>query len=246
MFMKGYDVRKYIAEKYTNNVSVGIYKNFDIVYEFNQDARMMSASIIKIFILSYLLENNMIINSIDLDHSKISEDSILKFLKKPLNSEFLMALMISESDNSAANYFIDFIGMNKLNSYFRQNGFKSTHISRHFLDYNAREHGNENFTSVSDIYNLFLHLKNSVFYEKFLDLLYMQKDHSGCSLYFPDSIRMAGKSGLLDDVMSDIIIYSIDTGDYLYIVLTNRMPYRTARKLLTSYCYDIYKNSERF
>ena len=213
--MKGYDIRKYIAEKYANNVSVGIYKNFDIVYEFKQDARMMSASIIKIFILSYLLENNITIDRIDLVHSKISEDSILKFLKKPVNSGFLMALMISESDNSAANYFIDFIGMNKLNSYFRENGFKSTYMGRHFLDYNAREHGNENFTSVSDIRNLFLHLKNSVFYEKFLDFLYMQKDHSSCSLYFPDSIRVAGKSGLLEDVMSDIIFYSLLTaGDF--------------------------------
>ena len=31
LFMKGYDVRKYIAEKYTNNVSVGIYSTKIII-----------------------------------------------------------------------------------------------------------------------------------------------------------------------------------------------------------------------
>ena len=244
--MADYDFRNHITEKYPKNISIGIYKDFDILYEFNQDVKMMSASIIKIFILSYLIENEIIIDSIDLDVSKITEDSILKFLKKPVNSEFLMALMISESDNSAANLFIDTIKMHELNAYFKQNDFTSTHIGRHFLDYAARENGNDNFTSVKDIYNLFLHLKNSPFYKKFLDFLYMQKDHSGCALYFPDKIRLAGKSGLLADVLSDLVFYRINEIDYLNVVLTNGIPAKTSRKFITTYCYDIYKNSDRF
>ncbi|MEM0139799.1 MAG: serine hydrolase [Ferroplasma sp.] len=229
-----------IMNQYHNNMGIGIYKDFEMIYELNPDLKFLSASIIKIFILAYILEKKISVKSVDLSRAKITEDSILKFLISPVDSGFLAALMIAESDNTAANYFIDLIGLNELNNYFKESGFSSTHLGRHFLDYGAIKDGSDNYTSPRDIYNLFIYAEKRGFYENFLDYLYSQKDHSGCSLYLDDAIKLAGKSGLLGNVMSDVLFYRYKRHNFLNIIITNNMPPLIAREFITAYCYNLY------
>ncbi len=110
-----------------------------------------SASVIKIFIMEYaydLIENG----ELSLDET-ISGSSVRNLLNA----------MITRSDNSATNVFIDEFGMEKMNSFFKEKGYSDTKLERRMLDTNAMQAGKDNYTSVDDVM-------------KFLDKLYENRD----------------------------------------------------------------------
>lgn len=228
-------------KNYNENISLGFYINFKPVIENNTDRIMIAASTVKLFILYYLLKKGYDKKIIKSSEIEKTQDSILNFLSYSINIEFLMVLMISESDNAAANFFIDMIDIKNLNNFIKKEGFTDTLFERKFLDYNAIKSGYNNYTSVRDIKLLIKKIFASDLKSKFLSFFYMQKDRSKLSLFIDDDINIGGKSGELYNVYNDIIYYNINNQEIINIALTNNLPFIISRKLLPSIGYNFYK-----
>jgi beta-lactamase class A len=69
-----------------------------------------------------------------------------------------MDLMITESDNTAANLLIDRLGMDRINSYMQSHGYTHSVLRRKMMDTEAMREGRENMTSTRDIALLFKRL----------------------------------------------------------------------------------------
>ena len=67
-------------------------------------------------------------------------------------------LMITESDNTAANLLIDRLGMDRINSYLQSHGYSHSVLRRKMMDTKAMEEGRENMTSTRDVALLFKRL----------------------------------------------------------------------------------------
>ncbi len=228
-----------IMEKYNENISYGFYVNFDTEFVINPDKKMISASIIKLYILYYILKMNFNIKKINSSEIIKTEDSLLNFMNADINMDFLISMMIDESDNAASNLFIDKIGIFKLNSFIKNNGFKNTVLERKFLDYEAIKNGKNNYTSVNDIKKLFYDVLHSYYEKDFMKFLYMQKDKSKSAFYL-NNIRTAGKTGELYNALNDVILYAKGSKNVLSTVFINNVPDIIARDFITSMSYHLY------
>lgn len=216
----------------------------DLIDSHNFSSPFPSASVIKVFLLYYVLSHiNEFPKDIETSNLTLPEDSLIRFFvpeRIPLIG--LLSLLIAVSDNYAANYILENVGINELNLFLKTEGFTMTKFKRHFLDFEARNRGLENVTSVSDIFNLL----SKIFkddglkqHEKFLfDTLLKQKyDRSKCSLYLPESIISGGKSGVLDNVWNDFIYFYKNGVLVSVCFLTHDLPISLSRDLISSYTY---------
>ena len=100
----------------------------DQVIGINEDEKMVAASLIKLFIAGeFYRQTNE--NMLDIEKYGRLPDS-----------------MISVSDNGAANTLIGAVGMDNVNRFAAENGFKATELNRRMLESN----GKENYTSAKD------------------------------------------------------------------------------------------------
>lgn len=100
----------------------------DQVIAINEDEKMVAASLIKLFIAGeFYRQTNE--NVLDIEKYGRLPDS-----------------MISVSDNGAANTLIGAVGMDNVNRFAAENGFKATELNRRMLESN----GKENYTSAKD------------------------------------------------------------------------------------------------
>ena len=100
----------------------------DQVIGINEDEKMVAASLIKLFIAGeFYRQTNE--NVLDIE----------KYGRLPES-------MISVSDNGAANTLIGAVGMDNVNRFAEENGFKATELNRRMLESN----GKENYTSAKD------------------------------------------------------------------------------------------------
>lgn len=63
--------------------------------------------------------------------------------------------MIIHSDNTATNLMIDRLGMDRVNRYLKEHGYKDTTLRRKMMDFDAAKKGAENMTTVRDVGLLF-------------------------------------------------------------------------------------------
>ncbi len=194
--------------------------------------RIKSASMIKVFILSYLFEK--------VDKGEISLQDI--YVLKPsdkvggsgilygyesgsiLSIDVLARLMIAESDNTATNILIDKLGLENINSYLLNQGYMDTQLNRKMMDLIAIDKGIENYTSAKDLGNWFLklakgELASDLANKKMIHYLLEQTDTECISLALPNRV-IAHKTGELASVYHDGgIIYNGNQSDYYILVL---------------------------
>ncbi len=214
---------------YVNDVN----QNFVYVY---QNKPMPSASMIKVFILAKAYEE---INKGTLAESEIHtlrRDEIVggagNIQGKPVGSQlsikYLLEQMIVESDNIATNIMIERLGMDNINNYIQQHGYKDTRLQRRMMDFAAQQQGRENYTSVNDLGNIFLQMYkhtcvNEAMDEKMLDILKGQTDNDKIPQGLPQGTEVAHKTGELPGVYNDGGIIYTKQGDYLLVVLANKV-----------------------
>ena len=153
-----------IISQVEGKVCVNFYDlNKNNGFSINGDKKVLSASMIKLLILTELMK-------------KISEDkfslsdaiTVTEAMKtggdgvlKELNSEHhftlkeLATLMIIVSDNQATNILIDFLGMENINLLGKELGLKESFLGRKMMDTEARKNGYDNYTCADDISLLF-------------------------------------------------------------------------------------------
>ena len=170
------------------------------------DQPMQAASLIKLFIMGTVYEN----------YESLSETYDADTLNSYLNS------MITVSDNDAANKLVNMLGdsddeagMRAVNAFCASHGYSSTSMGRLLLQSN--EYG-DNYTSVSDCGHFLKEIYQSnagtaestlAHTDAMYSLLKMQQRRNKIPANLPDGVKVANKTGELDDVENDAgIIYN--------------------------------------
>lgn len=237
-----------VLDKYGEKISYGTYMDWVPKETHNSEKKVVSASVIKCFLLYYTLKNrHEFKEQIPISEVDLTEDTVLNHFKgNTINLEAALALMISVSDNAASNYFLDSIGMERMNEFLLEEGFKHTNFGRRFLDFEAKKAGKENYTSVSDIKSLFEGiLKGRTLDNKsalnFDSLLKMQFDRTKLSFYFPESIMSGSKTGVLDNVWNDAMYFTQNGMTAFVAFFTEGVPDVDVRDMVASYGMNVLR-----
>ena len=158
---------------------------------------------------------------------KVGGSGVLK--EKPsgaaLTVRELIELMVTESDNTAANMLIGRIGFDTLNHSFEKQGLGGTVLVRKMMDFSKRRDGVENYTTAEDVASVlrrlyYFQMVSPPVSSKCLELLMRQKINDRIPAGLPPEIVVAHKTGLENGVCHDSGIVFTGNGNYLITVLT--------------------------
>jgi beta-lactamase class A len=140
----------------------------------------------------------------------------------------LIVPMITLSDNTASNYLISFFGMPAINAVGARLGMMHTRLTRHFLDFAAIVHHNDNVTTPADMSKLLFAIASGAREERaticspkhckmMIQIMLHQTDRDKIPAGLPAGVPVANKTGELDGSRSDIAIVE-PFGDSPYIL----------------------------
>lgn len=199
---------------------------------------MRSASMIKVYIMAAVYEKILQGKISDSQTVVLRQDmkvggagSLIGWKNgSEITVQKLLHMMITESDNTATNILIDLVGMDTVNQYMQQNGYKDSVLGRKMMDMAAVRDGNDNYTSVNDLGRFFTKLYfHTVINEKYdklmVDLLLQQTDDE-CFPAVLHGQKIAHKTGELDRLYDDGgIIYG--EKDVIIVVMSDKYGYRS-------------------
>ena len=223
-----------LFEKVNSKYSL-VVKNYKTneTLSINATEKAPSASIIKLFILGKAFQlvekgeldlNEMITVERD-EKVSFSIVSVLESIQS-YSIKDLLTLMIIQSDNTATNVIIDKLGIEDINYFISEQGFKNTVLARKMMDFEAIKKGKENYTCAEDVALLFDKLYHGRFINEEYDdlmmqILKLQLDNSMMRMDLPDDLVIAHKTGDLDCLKHDTgIVYHDKIGDYVFVMLT--------------------------
>ena len=201
------EVEEYLKSAASGTWSVyakDLTSNSDIA-SVNADAKMQSASVIKLFIMA------------------TAYDEMAKGNMVPTNVSSDIKLMITQSDNDATNRMIDRLGFDKINSYIKSNGYSNTVLSRKML---ASTANGDNYTSSKDAAKILENIYNHkcVSYEaseQMMTYLKAQERTGKIPAGVPSGVQTANKTGELDTVENDAAIVFKDNAPYVLVVMSS-------------------------
>ena len=177
----------------------------------NHSKKMVSASLIKLYVAAVVYENK---DSIDTQQNYAGE------------TDELLRIMISQSDNNACNTLVTrlgsgnpSVGMETVNSFCRKNGFDNTEMNRLMLDFN----GLENYTSSDDCCKILKAFYDGIYKgsDEIIGFMKNQITRTKIPAGIPDGVIVANKSGELSVVENDSAIVYSAKGDYILCIMTN-------------------------
>ena len=224
-----------IISQVEGKVCVNFYDlNKNNGFSINGDKKVPSASMIKLLIMLKLLEK-VERKELDLeekikiqDYEKVDGSGILKELSS--NHSFsireLLTLMIIVSDNFATNILIEILGMDDVNELGEKLGLLNTSLQRKMMDLDAKEKGFDNYTSSQDILKILKMIYDKTFLSEdlsdlALDILLRQQERSRLQRFLSEDIKIASKSGDLDNLENDGGIFFTNKKNYILVVLVN-------------------------
>jgi beta-lactamase class A len=141
----------------------------------------------------------------------------------------LLVAMITQSDNTAANVLLDWVGILSANALADQCGFSKTRFERHFMDFPAKAAGYDNVTSPRDMAMLAKGIAGGVsegfagvpatlcrfIYQQML----RQQDRETIPSAISRPIAIANKTGELANVRHDVGIVGLGRSDAYAVAL---------------------------
>ena len=245
-----------IVEESSANISVSFYDlDLEEGFSINGDQQVPSASMIKILILLKAFDECHkgklnLEDTIGLDdYERVDGSGILKELYR--NHKFsireLLTLMIIVSDNTATNILIDLLGREEINKIGHELGLDKTILQRKMMDSLAKEKGLDNFTSSNEILKLLkmIYEKNFInedYSELALDILLRQQERDRLQRFLPEDLKIANKSGDLDNLENDGGIFFTKNKNYILVVLVNQAESNVlAKEIIGEISLKIYK-----
>ena len=198
------------------------------------DHSMQAASLIKLYIMGAVYENYETLTG--------------QYGQQQVDSNLYS--MITVSDNDAANTLTGCLGggdssagMAVVNSFCSTHGFNNTHMGRLLLQSNEYD---DNYTSVADCGHLLyeMYSGNSSEYpyaDSMFDLLAAQTRRNKIPAQMPSDVKIANKTGELDDVENDAgIIYDADNELILVFMSENLSECGSAQSTIATLSRQIY------
>ena len=145
------------------------------------------------------------------DEDKLPPSGALCFFSGELELDIrtLAALMISISDNTAANLLIRMLGINLLNEQFREIGLSETRMERLLFDMDAKARGRENRFAPEEIGSLLERIVRGEFISRSVSkemqtLLLTQQISHKIPGYLPEGTPVMHKTGEDDGITHDV------------------------------------------
>lgn len=239
--IKGYNRLKESIKDSTVNKFSNVKGNYSLAFEdlslgnplILNDEKTNAASIIKIFIMIDAF-NQVKNGNISLDQTLTLEDNmkvggsgVLQHSKEgtTYTVEKLINLMMSKSDNVAANMLIDLLGINNINDEIKALGCNNTELNRKLMDKKSLDEGIDNYTSVGDLSLIFNKLYDNQclgkdYDEQMLDLMLNQQLKTKIPKELPKGTKIAHKSGEFTGIQNDCGIIYTPNGAYFLAVMT--------------------------
>lgn len=198
----------------------------------NENIRIPSASLIKIPIMMEIMQQVKsgrlsLGERIRINDSSKVPFSIVTMLHgvESYSIDDIMALMIVQSDNTAANVLMDLAGMDSINDYIKCLNLKNTILQRKMMDSRARIEGRENYTSAGDMAVLLETLYRGQAIgngccSHMLNIMKNQLDTGSMMLGLPYETAAAHKTGSLEFIEHDAGIVYLNNTDYIFCMLT--------------------------
>jgi beta-lactamase class A len=143
--------------------------------------------------------------------------------------------MIDQSDNTAANALISFLGFDAINATARRAGLEHTQLRRHFLDYGAILRHSNNLTTARDMGTLLYAIERGwrealqtvaspMACRHMIDVLLRQEDREKIAAGLPRGVPLANKTGEITGVRNDVgIIDPYGDSPYILAVFTKEL-----------------------
>ncbi len=149
-----------------------------------------------------------------------------------ISIETLARAMIEESDNTASNVLIDYLGFGAIEKTIASAGLHNTQLQRHFMSPNARPHHSDNLTTPRDMGSLLYQIERGAHEavytvasakscRRMIAILLHQEDRDKIARGLPKGIPLANKTGEIDQVRNDVgIVDPLGDKPYILAVLT--------------------------
>lgn len=194
-------------------------------FEYNSTESFPTASTIKVLIMATAFATEEAqpgtLDTLITTHRKnlISGSDFMS--RQPDGARFsvreLLVPMIQLSDNTASNYLMSFFGFNAINAVGAKAGMASTRLARHFLDFTAIVHHNDNTTTPADMATLLYALAHGAreglttvaspeHCKRMIAIMLGQTDRDGIPAGLPYGTQVANKTGELEGVRNDVAI----------------------------------------
>jgi len=195
----------------------------------NCTGKMISASLIKMFVAGAVYEN----------YDKVK--------KQGSDTDHLIEIMITKSDNDACNTLIKRLGDGNadkgfvvINDYCNSHGFKDSQINRLMLV----NDGKQNYTTTNDCINFMKSCYNNSLKGSAEIIGYMKKQTltSKIPAGVPSSVAVANKTGSLSNVENDSAIVYAKSGVYFMCVISTGLSNcEKARKSIKNTSKKVYE-----
>ncbi len=226
-----------------------------VAFEHRADERVPSASVIKLAIMLEAMEQ-VKAGTIDpdeihilIDAEKTGGDGVLKTYphRSRIAYRELLRLMMSYSDNTATNIFINELGMDAINQRMRTIGLTKSQLSRVMMDSLAAQQGRENYVTAREM-NVLLEkiYRNEVatptLCAQMLSILKQNEDSLTIPQLLPKGTIIAHKTGTLTYVRGDAgIVYA--PKPFLLSVFVEGVPTPEAERIISEValiCYTYF------
>ena len=200
----------------------------DQVIGINEDKKMVAASLIKLFVAGEFYTM--------CEQGQLDADDYFD----------LPDVMISISDNGAANSLINAVTMLKVNEFAKKNGYEETELNRKMLEWN----GTENYTSARDCGRMLEEVVKGKYVskkasERILNALKEQQRRGKIPAGVPEGIQTGNKTGELDNVDNDAAIVWSPECTYILCIMSSDTGGRVPEIVkLSSMVYDSINASQ--